>query len=416
LDDGSAALAADPSGVYVRGSQSFRKYDAGGTEVWTRPITGQTIHMAANATGVYVTGYNSSKGYFLARYDSSGNEMWSRSGTAGWVALDTNSVYVARSTIREPGQCASGSEDAFVTRYDTDGNELWSRQFGTSGPEYPSIIAADSGGVFIAGSGFPGTFLAKLDKTSVPASPFETRIRNECVVNAASYVGGAVSPGEIVTIFGTALGPSQPVSATIVEGRPVGATIADTRVLFAGMAAPLLYVSSGQVTAIVPNAVASRSSVTIQVEHSGALSNGVTLPVLQAHLGTFTLDASGQGRAAVVNEDGTLNLPTNPARRGSIVAIFGTGGGQTDPALADGQVAGNPPPRLKIPVRASDPELECTGVMSDVQVLYAGSVASAVAGLVQVNVRVPDSASAGNWTLDLYVGDSPSSVQIAVGN
>ena len=32
--------------------------------------------------------------------------------------------------------------------------------------------------------------------------------RRGCPVNAASYVGGGVAPGETVTIFGAAMGPS----------------------------------------------------------------------------------------------------------------------------------------------------------------------------------------------------------------
>ena len=169
-------------------------------------------------------------------------------------------------------------------------------------------------------------------------------------------MGGAVSPGEIVRILGTAIGPSAPVSARSIEGRPFDTILAETRVLFGGVAAPLLEVSSGQVTAIAPNAVAGRSSVEIQVEYRGVRSNAVTLPVLQAHPGIFGLDSSGWG--AVRNQDGTVNSPENPARRGSTVSIYGTGGGETDPVTADGQVVGNSPPRLKNSVVVSFPETE----------------------------------------------------------
>ena len=177
-------------------------------------------------------------------------------------------------------------------------SELWTRQFGTGRYEDVAGIVVDPSSIFVAGSQVVGSiqfpartvdraFLTKLEKAAVTASPSETRIRNECVLSAGNYVGGAVSPGEIVTIFGQTLGPSQPVSATIIEGRPVDATLAETRVLFDGVAAPLLYVSSGQVSAIVPNGVASRASVEIQVEYRGVLSNAVILPVLKMHPGIF---------------------------------------------------------------------------------------------------------------------------------
>ena len=115
--------------------------------------------------------------------------------------MDTDGIYVAGVTLRAlPGQCAAGSSDAFVTRFDMDGKELWTRQFGTLGYEDVAGIAVDAGNIFVAGSQFAGSiqfpartvdraFLAKLEKASVAASPSETRIRNECVVNAASERG-----------------------------------------------------------------------------------------------------------------------------------------------------------------------------------------------------------------------------------
>ena len=179
-------------------------------------------------------------------------------------AADADSIYLAGATGRAlTGQCAAGSSDAFVKRFDTDGDELWTRQFGTLRCEDVAGIAVDPGSIFVAGSQFVGSiqFPARTGGPCVPGetgkvalavSPSETRIRNECVVNAASSVGGAISPGEIVTIAGTAIGPSQPVAASISKDRPAGTTLAETRVLFGGVAAPLLSVSSGELTAIVP--------------------------------------------------------------------------------------------------------------------------------------------------------------------
>lgn len=432
----SLVVAVSPTGVYFGGTDQripfLRMYDAGGAEIWTRPVDGEFLTgITANASGVYVTGYGASWP-FVSRYDSSGNQIWASGEIAGWIqriAVDTEGIFAAGATnFTLDGQCAAGSSDAFVKRFDADGNELWTRQFGTGRYEDVAGIVVDPGSIFVVGSQVAGSiqfparpvdraFLAKLEKTAVTASPSETRIRNECVVSAASYLGGAVSPGEIVTIFGQTLGPSQPVSATVIDGRPVDATLAETRVVFSGVAAPLLYVSSGQVSAIVPNAVASRASVGIQVEYRGVLSNAVILPVLKAHLGIFNLDSSGWG--AVRNEDGTINSPENPAQRGSTVAIFGTGGGATDQALADGQIVGNPPPRLKTSVLVTFPDTECTDYqVPATEASYAGAVAGNVAGLLQVNVRVPESLPAGIWSLRLGFGDQPEaevqSLQIAI--
>ncbi|HTH46485.1 MAG TPA: IPT/TIG domain-containing protein, partial [Candidatus Limnocylindria bacterium] len=324
--------------------------------------------------------------------------------------------------------CAAGSSDAFVTRFDLGGKELWTRQFGGMGYDDVAGIAVDAGNIFVAGSQFAGSvqyparavdhaFLARLEKAAAADSPSETRILHECVGNAASGVGGAVSPGEIVKILGAAIGPSTAVAARTVEGLPFDTTLGETRVLFGGVAAPLLEVSSGQVTAIVPNAVAGRTSVEVQVEYRGTRSNAVTLPVLQAHPGIFGLDSSGWG--AVRNEDGSVNSPENPARRGSTVSIYGTGGGTTDRATADGQVVGSSPARLKTTVLVYFPETEDTvSYVPVTEASYAGAVPGLVAGVLQVNIRVPESLPDGNWRLDLGFGGwseaQTQSLQIAV--
>jgi uncharacterized protein (TIGR03437 family) len=256
-----------------------------------------------------------------------------------------------------------------------------------------------------------------LEKATAAASPIEPRIRNECVVNAAGGVGGGVSPGEILRILGSAIGPSTAVTGRSIEGRPFDTILAETRVLVGGIAAPLLEVSAGQVTAIAPNAVAGRSSVEIQVEYRGVRTNAVTLPVLQSHPGIFGLDASGWG--AIRNQDGTVNSPQNPARRGSTVSIYGTGGGQTDPVTADGQVVGNSPPTLKTSVLVVFPDTEETGdYIPPTEAPYAGGVAGFVAGLLQVNVQVPTSLRDGIWLLELRFGGrseaETQSVKIAV--
>ncbi len=420
-DFGSGALASDSSGVYDFNGRSLRKHSTGGTEVWSRKLDVAAYDMKANNTGIYLTGFDSKKkDYFLTRYNTNGDELWIRYGQSGWIAVDSNSVYVTASTpTREAGQCAAGLDDVFVVRYDLDGKILWTRQFGTYAIEYPRAISADSNGLFIAGFGSEGSFLAKLDPAPLAVSLSEPLIRNECIVNAASYVGGAVSPGEIVTIFGTAIGPSQPVSAR--SDRALATTLAETRILFDGLPAPLLFTSSEQVGAVVPNAVANKSSVGIQVESRGVLSKSVTIPVLKAHPGIFSLNASGEGQAAVLNQDGTLNTVANPARSGSMISIFATGGGETNPATADGQIVANLPPKLKssaivtfhhlAPGAEDFPEVDAT---------YAGAVSGLVAGLTQVNVRIPDSVATGNWFIQLAILDgqwsaaSPPMVKIAV--
>jgi uncharacterized protein (TIGR03437 family) len=201
------------------------------------------------------------------------------------------------------------------------------------------------------------------------------------VTSAANYRSDAVSPGEIVTIFGTNMGSAKLVPLQVVGG-VVTNSLSGTQVLFDGTPAPLIYVVVGQVSAVVPYGVAGKDSTKIQVTFNGATSNTVTMPVQSAHPGIFALDGSGLGPGAILNQDTTVNTSANSAARGSIVAIYATGGGVTRPALPDGAVTGSDLPFLTLPVSVT-----IGGI--DARVAYAGGVPSAVAGLTQINAEIP---------------------------
>jgi len=135
--------------------------------------------------------------------------------------------------------------------------------------------------------------------------------------------------------------------------------------------------------------------VDLQVEYNGVRSDPVTVPVLSSRPGIFSLDASGQGQGAILNEDGTLNSPSNPARRGSVISVFGTGGGESAPGIVDGQLIGSVQPVTSLPVSAYfDIGLGDDGPPAKQgDVLYAGGSTGSFAVLLQVNVRVPAAAT-----------------------
>ena len=53
----------------------------------------------------------------------------------------------------------------------------------------------------------------------------------------------------------------------------------------------------------------------------------------------FSANSSGKGNGAILNQDNTPNSPANPAEKGSVVVLFGTGEGQTNPRGVDGRIA-----------------------------------------------------------------------------
>src|SRR5439155_13260922 len=221
------------------------------------------------------------------------------------------------------------------------------------------------------------------------------------LVSAGALSAGAVSPGEIVSIFGINIGPSEPVSLTLDASGRVATRLAGEQVQFDGTPAPLLYVSRNQINAIAPYGVAGKTTTQVMVNSQGQTSAPVTIPVRDVTPAIFTLDDSGHGQGAILNEDGSLNSARNPAARSSIVTLFGTGEGQTNPGGVDGKIAAQP---LPIPIQ----EVRVTIAGADASVEYAGAAPREVAGLLQVNARVPSSIPPGDQPVILTIGQTRS--------
>jgi uncharacterized protein (TIGR03437 family) len=229
------------------------------------------------------------------------------------------------------------------------------------------------------------------------ASP---QIASAGVVNAASFSGGGeVAPGEMITIFGAGIGPAALAGMQLNSNGRVANLVAQTRVLFDGVAAPLIYVWASQISAVVPYSLAGKQSVALTVEFQGRSSAPVTLPVVTSAPALFTVDASGTGQAAALNQDGSINGPANPVDRGSVVVLFGTGEGQTSPAGEDGALATQTLPKPNLPV-----SVKIGGKTA--QVMYAGAAPMLVAGVIQINVEVPADVSPSSATpIEVAIGD-----------
>ena len=229
------------------------------------------------------------------------------------------------------------------------------------------------------------------------------------ILSAASFQGGGIAPGLIVTIFGQKIGPDQLVSAEVGSDLKFPTLVAETRALFNNVAAPLIYVSAGQVSAIVPYSVVNATSVDVVMEYKGVRSNSVNVPLVASKPGLFTANASGSGQGAIQNQDLSVNSSSNPAPRGSIIVLYVTGEGATDPEGVDGLLATAVFPKPKQPVG-----VRIGGV--DAEILYAGAAPSLVAGVMQVNVRIPDNVPDGPVPVQVLVGNaqSPAGVTVAV--
>jgi uncharacterized protein (TIGR03437 family) len=219
----------------------------------------------------------------------------------------------------------------------------------------------------------------------------------QAVVNAASYQGGSVVPGELIAIFGSNLGPATLQQPTVSASGVVATIAGGTRVLFDGAAAPMIYASAGQVSAVAPFGIQGRASTQVQVEYLGVASAPIAIPVSSALPGIFTVNASGKGAAIA-------------AATGSTIVIYATGGGVMTPAVADGTTAYTALSTLN-PI----PTARIGGVPATVA--YAGVAPGIVAGVLQINVTIPAGVSRGSpVSLDVTVGGvtSQSGVTVAV--
>ncbi len=229
------------------------------------------------------------------------------------------------------------------------------------------------------------------------------------VANAASMQSGAVAPGEILTIFGANLGPPKLQTASVTNGL-VDSTTGGTRMLFDGIAAPMIYAVSGQAAAVAPFAIQGHSTTQVQVEYQGIRSSPVTIPVAAASPAIFTTSQSGKGQGAILNDDGVVNSLATPIATGHTIVIYATGGGVMSPAMADGTLAQSPFAKLALPYSVRIGGLPAT-------VSYAGAAPGIIAGAIQINVIVPSAiVPSATVPVDLTIGGitSPAGVTIAV--
>ncbi len=306
-------------------------------------------------------------------------------------------AFTAAATVQNgPGNWLSVNPAAGTTRA---GVTVCANAEGLDPGDYQGTVVLNANG---AVQSVPVTLTA-----TAPSAPAITRL-----VNAATFQEGAVAPGEIVTLGGTGLGPACLAGLALQANGRVATSLGGTQVLFNGIAAPLVYAAANQVSAVVPYEIAGRSSTDIQVVMAGRSSNTVNAPVVAAAPGVFTADSSGSGPAAALNQDNSVNSPSNPAAKGSAIVVYVTGEGQTDPDGVTGKVTEVSP----TPPITPEPRLTVTATLAGqpIKVEFAGQAPFFVSGVLQVNLRIPGDAPSGDLPLVVRVGTAGSQSNVTV--
>ena len=438
------SIAVDSAGsAYVAGYTNTTDLPASPTAFRTTGVGGFVTKVNASGSGLAYLTY---LGPEVIRPDAPGNNLTGLAlDTAGNVVLVGSTADPAfpvtpgaYQTTFPPG---SGGA-AFVAKLGADGSSLvWATFLGraldisqrvaldsmgnvwvagtTSSPDFPNANGWSQGSDFVAqlhasGSAllysarFPANTVAQamaldpsglvhlagkagLISTLAPSQPFSTRVYG--MTNLAGGVpAGLVAPGEVISIVGPHIGPLAPVSASADSSGLLPKLLAGVQVLFDGYAAPLLYVSDTQVSAVVPFALSGQTSARLRLSLNGVAAPDFPVQVVPTMPEIFK---NASGYAAAVNDDGSLNSADHPAKPGSVVAIWATGTGAIE--ARDGEIA------------TSAHDYYCCSIQASyggsVDILYAGAAPSLVAGIAQINFRIRASSGSGILVVQIVAGD-----------
>lgn len=400
----SAALNALPASLAFDGSSSRTltissnagplTYSVSSNAAWltATPASGQTpgtLTVTANATG-------QSPGLYTGQLTVTANGApplgvpvtLTVAGPAGQVLITPAALTFNGAGTRTLSIASTGPALSFVA----SAGASWLSVSPATGqtPATLTVIANPAGlapgpyisNITVNGESVPVTL-------TVPVPPvMGTAPEVAAVVNGASQLAGQpLAPGQIVTIYGARLGPAIGQGPILIGTRFVETLNAGTRVWFGSTPAPILFTSAGQVNAVVPYEVSGLTR--LEVEFQGQRSAAREVNVAAAAPAIFTQSATGSGRAAVLNQDYSLNTAQRPAARGSVIMIYATGGGQTTPPSATGEIAGTDLRTSLAPVTVTIGGRRC-------EILYSGVAPGLVTGLLQINVVVPLDAPAGD--------------------
>jgi uncharacterized protein (TIGR03437 family) len=227
----------------------------------------------------------------------------------------------------------------------------------------------------------------------------------EAVADGASYLGGVVSPGEFVVLFGTGLGPATLLRTAAGSDGRYPSSLAGWTVFFDEFPAPILYLSDKQAAVMVPFELAGRSTTSVTVNIGGKPNEPVSVTVAATNPAVFTADSSGSGIAAALNvaADGAArpNTANTPVQPGGVVTFFASGLGITTPVMQDGALVGSPLAKLNA-------SLSVFVAGSAADILYAGPAPGQIAGLTQINIRIPANTPSGLAPLLVVTNDSAS--------
>jgi uncharacterized protein (TIGR03437 family) len=389
-----ASVAIDPQGNVI----------FGGAASPGMVVTNGALQNLATGGG-FISKVDASAGaYLFSTYFGGALSFGSQGGVSG-LALD------AQGDIWLTGGSAPGTlpfpssipvlGTTYVAELSGDGSSVLSGITAPAGAAGLAIVLTPDGSPAALGSA--GSLLLNL-----PGQPASfVGISN----SAGIQVSSKVAPYELVSLFGIGLGPAKALGAQVVKGALTN-SLGGVQVLFNNVAAPLLYVGSNQINAIVPSSVFGQDTATVQIVTPDGTLTGPVLSVVPSEPEVFQNGPPmpAGGPAIALNQDGTLNSASNPAVGGTIVTVWATGAGLGTESLGgDGIITTTLNPPL-LPVSVLNASYIDVRGLDSLEVLYAGDAPDLARGVLQVNFRLPDIVSdIGQLACQLQVGGAVSS-------
>jgi uncharacterized protein (TIGR03437 family) len=304
-----------------------------------------------------------------------------------------DAVYLTATAIAANGTTPSGS-----VSFSIDGSSLGSAVLNGSAGTATATLAVN-------GSQLPlgtGTITATYNNTSsAPVTVSVTASGSGGVVtpaiggvaNGASF-NSTFAPGSILSVFGSQLSAATQSASAV----PLPISILGVAVLVNGIAAPLYYVSAGQLNVQIPYETPAGSTATLSINNNGQVTTR-SFAVTAAAPGIFT-DSTG----AVV--------PTSSAAPGQEFAFYITGAGAVSPAIATGVAPAASTANADLPKPVETTTVTIGGAAATIDFI---GIPAGLVGVTQINVQVPGGIAVGAQPVVVTVGgiaSAPATVRI----
>ena len=299
--------------------------------------------------------------------------------------------------------------ESFLAGLSPDGSKLIDIFTAPSGAAGRAIALTSGGGVTALGAA--GALLT----ASLGQGPSLVGVGNA----ASLGVSNAVAPYELISLYGLSLGPPAPAGAQVVDGA-IAKSLSGVQVLFDGTPAPLLFVGPAQINAFVPSTVYGQDTTTLRIITPSGTLQGPAMLVRPAQPGVFLAPVVGNlgfaPFAIALNQDGSVNSSAQPAALGSIVTVWAGGTGISTYPQPDGTILNFSRGVASLPVSMFSFPLVIAlslggfapGALS-LDVLYAGDAPGMIAGISQINFRLPSQVqSLTNIGFALRIGEADS--------